>query len=186
MFAHIPRCTETAASFRPPLGNLPKASKLCWFSNQATPRHLTGSQLKATFHHTLALCSPQPPFVCLFVCSFVPQVVSSQFTKSVIRSRAALTYAEAQSRIDDERLTDDLSVRAAQGSGRECVFGLRPASQPACLLRRSAACPPANGPSPDSPQQVNLRTMNQLAKILRQKRADRGALSVRRAWAGRQ
>ena len=37
-------------------------------------------------------------------------MVSSQFTKSVIRSRAALTYAEAQSRIDDERLTDELSV----------------------------------------------------------------------------
>ncbi|GMH41507.1 hypothetical protein BSKO_09417 [Bryopsis sp. KO-2023] len=31
------------------------------------------------------------------------------FTKSLIRSRAALTYAEAQSRIDDERLTDELS-----------------------------------------------------------------------------
>lgn len=35
-------------------------------------------------------------------------------------------------------------------------------------------------PAPPNPQ-VNLRTMNQLAKILRQKRADRGALSVRRA-----
>lgn len=62
------------------------------------------------------------------------EVVSSQFTKSVIRSRAALTYAEAQSRIDDERLTDELSA--------------------------------------------NLRTMNQLAKILRKKRADRGALQL--------
>ncbi|KAL4433106.1 hypothetical protein ABPG77_006533 [Micractinium sp. CCAP 211/92] len=62
------------------------------------------------------------------------EVVSSQFTKSVIRSRAALTYAEAQSRIDDERLTDELST--------------------------------------------NLRTMNQLAKILRKKRADRGALQL--------
>ncbi|EFN55177.1 hypothetical protein CHLNCDRAFT_35599 [Chlorella variabilis] len=62
------------------------------------------------------------------------EVVSSQFTKSVIRSRAALTYAEAQSRIDDARLTDELSI--------------------------------------------NLRTLNQLAKILRQKRADRGALQL--------
>ncbi|KAL4428262.1 hypothetical protein ABPG75_002351 [Micractinium tetrahymenae] len=62
------------------------------------------------------------------------EVVSSQFTKSVIRSRAALTYAEAQSRIDDARLTDELST--------------------------------------------NLRTMNQLARILRRKRADRGALQL--------
>lgn len=115
------------------------------------------------------------------MCLFAPQVVSSQFTKSVIRSRAALTYAEAQSRIDDERLTDDLSVRAASFSAWGFVLGLLPAIHPNCL-----GCPPpahpADGPSPDSPKpQVNLRTMNQLAKILRQKRADRGALSVRRA-----
>lgn len=61
-------------------------------------------------------------------------VVSARFTKSVIRSRAALTYAEAQSRIDDDRLTDELSV--------------------------------------------SLRTLNRLAKVLRQQRADRGALSL--------
>jgi exosome complex exonuclease DIS3/RRP44 len=34
---------------------------------------------------------------------------SSTFTKSIIRSRAALTYAEAQTRIDDARLTDELT-----------------------------------------------------------------------------
>jgi exosome complex exonuclease DIS3/RRP44 len=44
-------------------------------------------------------------------------VVSSTFTKSVIRSRAALTYAEAQSRIDDPRLTDELSVRGGRSRG---------------------------------------------------------------------
>ena len=33
-----------------------------------------------------------------------------RFTKSVIKSQAALTYAEAQSRIDDERLHDTLST----------------------------------------------------------------------------
>ncbi|CAL5222204.1 g4534 [Coccomyxa viridis] len=38
------------------------------------------------------------------------RIVSVRFTKSVIKSRAALTYAEAQSRIDDERLQDELSV----------------------------------------------------------------------------
>jgi exoribonuclease R len=35
---------------------------------------------------------------------------SSRFTKSVIRSRAALTYAEAQSRMDDERLSDEITL----------------------------------------------------------------------------
>ena len=62
------------------------------------------------------------------------EIVGTQFTKSVIRSRAALTYAEAQSRIDDRRLTDEISE--------------------------------------------NLRTMNRLAKILRQRRMGRGALSL--------
>lgn len=38
------------------------------------------------------------------------EILHTRFTKSVIRSRAALTYAEAQSRIDDERLTDELTV----------------------------------------------------------------------------
>ena len=52
----------------------------------------------------------------------VAQVVSSQFTKSVIRSRAALTYAEAQSRIDDARLTDELSV-SSQPSGAARLHG---------------------------------------------------------------
>lgn len=50
--------------------------------------------------------------------------MSSQFTKSVIRSRAALTYAEAQSRIDDARLTDELSVRRL-GWGRLGWWWLR-------------------------------------------------------------
>ncbi|KAK9823835.1 hypothetical protein WJX72_005833 [[Myrmecia] bisecta] len=61
-------------------------------------------------------------------------VVSVRFTKSVIKSRAALTYAEAQSRIDDERLHDEISN--------------------------------------------SLRTMNRVARILRKRRADAGALSL--------
>ncbi|KAI3428619.1 hypothetical protein D9Q98_007442 [Chlorella vulgaris] len=62
------------------------------------------------------------------------EILSSRFTKSVIRSRAALTYAEAQSRIDDPRLTDDIST--------------------------------------------NLRSLNALARVLRRKRTQRGALSL--------
>jgi len=61
-------------------------------------------------------------------------VAYCRFTKSVIKSRAALTYAEAQTRIDDERLTDDVSA--------------------------------------------GLRELNRIAKILRQRRAERGALSL--------
>ena len=52
----------------------------------------------------------------------------------MIKSRAALTYAEAQTRIDDQRLTDDVSA--------------------------------------------GLRELNRIAKILRQRRAERGALSL--------
>jgi len=62
------------------------------------------------------------------------QVFSTSFTKSVIRSRAALTYEEAQARIDDARLTDEITE--------------------------------------------NLRVMNSLAKILRRRRTERGALSL--------
>jgi exosome complex exonuclease DIS3/RRP44 len=37
-------------------------------------------------------------------------ILNTTFTKSVIRSRASLTYAEAQSRIDDTSMTDELTV----------------------------------------------------------------------------
>ena len=37
------------------------------------------------------------------------KIVSNKFTKSVIRSRAALTYSEAQMRIDDTRLVDPVT-----------------------------------------------------------------------------
>lgn len=37
------------------------------------------------------------------------EVLSATFTKSVIKSRAALTYAEAQTRIDDERMQDEIT-----------------------------------------------------------------------------
>lgn len=38
------------------------------------------------------------------------RVGRARFTKSIIRSRAAMTYAEAQSRIDDARMQDDITV----------------------------------------------------------------------------
>lgn len=60
--------------------------------------------------------------------------MSITYTKSTIRSRAALTYAEAQARIDDERLVDDITL--------------------------------------------SLRRLNTLAKVLRRRRAERGALQL--------
>lgn len=42
------------------------------------------------------------------------EVVTTQFFKSVIRSRAALTYAEAQMRIDDKKLTDAITKSLRQ------------------------------------------------------------------------
>ncbi|KAK9825185.1 hypothetical protein WJX81_004330 [Elliptochloris bilobata] len=60
--------------------------------------------------------------------------VAVRFTKSVIRSRAALTYAEAQSRLDDPRLHDEVST--------------------------------------------SLRAIAGVARILRQRRADAGALQL--------
>ncbi|XP_053203061.1 LOW QUALITY PROTEIN: exosome complex exonuclease RRP44-like [Panonychus citri] len=60
------------------------------------------------------------------------QVVDTQFCKSIIKSRAALTYAEAQLRIDSKNMTDEVTK--------------------------------------------GLRRLNNLAKKLKQKRLDNGAL----------
>lgn len=111
------------------------------------------------------------------------QVVSSSFTKSIIRSRAALTYAEAQSRIDDARLTDELSVSCAawcgaaswpceRWQGRVLVQGMVQGWCRSQWVDRRAIFFAA--PS----LQTNLRTMNRLARILRAKRAERGALQL--------
>ena len=116
----------------------------------------------------------------------LPQVVSSSFTKSVIRSRAAMTYAEAQSRIDDQRLTDELSVseHTTWGVNAGACSASRCCHRPrrAVLAQTPLPCPPLPGwllpPTPASLPQVNLRTLNSLAKLLRRKRADRGALSL--------
>lgn len=37
------------------------------------------------------------------------QILSTTFTKSIIKSRAALTYGEAQARIEDERMQDEIT-----------------------------------------------------------------------------
>ncbi|KAJ4714031.1 ribonuclease II family protein [Melia azedarach] len=62
------------------------------------------------------------------------EIVSTRYTKSIIKSCAALSYVEAQARMDDSRLMDPLTT--------------------------------------------DLRNMNTLAKIMRQRRIDRGALTL--------
>jgi len=62
------------------------------------------------------------------------EIISSSYTKSVIKSCAALSYVEAQARMDDSRLMD--------------------------------------------PVTADLRNMNALAKVMRQRRIDRGALTL--------
>lgn len=62
------------------------------------------------------------------------EIISTRYTKSVIRSCAALSYVEAQARMDDSRLMDPLTT--------------------------------------------DLRNMNSLAKKMRQRRIERGALTL--------
>ncbi|KAL8034826.1 hypothetical protein ABFX02_12G056000 [Erythranthe guttata] len=62
------------------------------------------------------------------------EIISTRYTKAIIKSCAALSYVEAQARMDDSRLMDPLTT--------------------------------------------DLRNMNVLAKIMRQKRIERGALTL--------
>ncbi|KAL5754250.1 hypothetical protein ACOSP7_022470 [Xanthoceras sorbifolium] len=62
------------------------------------------------------------------------EIISTRFSKSVIKSCAALSYVEAQARMDDSRLVDPLTT--------------------------------------------DLRNMNSLAKVMRQRRIERGALTL--------
>ncbi|KAG7968820.1 hypothetical protein I3843_07G001100 [Carya illinoinensis] len=62
------------------------------------------------------------------------EIISTRYTKSVIKSSAAMSYIEAQARMDDSRLMDPLTTE--------------------------------------------LRSMNTLAKIMRLKRIERGALTL--------
>jgi hypothetical protein len=45
------------------------------------------------------------------------EILSTRFTKGVIRSRAALTYAEAQARIDDPSQTDEVTTGETRDPG---------------------------------------------------------------------
>ncbi|GAB6030282.1 hypothetical protein CHUAL_005957 [Chamberlinius hualienensis] len=71
-------------------------------------------------------------FTCLWTVTKDAEILDVQFTKSIIRSQASLTYSEAQMIIDDPSRTDELAE--------------------------------------------SLRNLNKLAKILKQKRVDNGAL----------
>lgn len=48
-------------------------------------------------------------FSCVWELSPKAEIITVRYTKSVIRSKASFTYAEAQLRIDDSKLNDDLT-----------------------------------------------------------------------------
>uniref|UniRef100_A0A8V0X405 DIS3 homolog, exosome endoribonuclease and 3'-5' exoribonuclease n=1 Tax=Gallus gallus TaxID=9031 RepID=A0A8V0X405_CHICK len=73
-------------------------------------------------------------FSCIWEMNQKAEILKTRFTKSIINSKASLTYAEAQMRIDSAAMNDDITV--------------------------------------------SLRGLNKLAKILKKKRIDNGALTL--------
>jgi exosome complex exonuclease DIS3/RRP44 len=73
-------------------------------------------------------------FSCIWEITPDAKILSANFTKSVIRSKASLTYDEAQARLDDPKATDAVSL--------------------------------------------GIKTLNMLAKKLRKKRMEAGALTL--------
>ncbi|KAG7467108.1 hypothetical protein MATL_G00149770 [Megalops atlanticus] len=73
-------------------------------------------------------------FSCIWEMNHNAEILNTRFTKSVINSKASLTYAEAQMRIDDTSMNDDITK--------------------------------------------SLRGLNKLAKILKKKRIEKGALTL--------
>ncbi|XP_062866616.1 exosome complex exonuclease RRP44 [Trichomycterus rosablanca] len=73
-------------------------------------------------------------FSCIWEMNHNAEIINTRFTKSIINSKASLTYAEAQMRIDDANMNDDITK--------------------------------------------SLRGLNKLAKILKQRRIDKGALTL--------
>ncbi|KAF2975172.1 hypothetical protein EK904_003180 [Melospiza melodia maxima] len=73
-------------------------------------------------------------FSCIWEMNHKAEILKTRFTKSVINSKASLTYAEAQMRIDSATMNDDITT--------------------------------------------SLRGLNKLAKILKKKRIDKGALTL--------
>ncbi|XP_019380266.1 PREDICTED: exosome complex exonuclease RRP44 [Gavialis gangeticus] len=73
-------------------------------------------------------------FSCIWEMNHRAEILKTRFTKSAINSKASLTYAEAQMRIDSTSMNDDITV--------------------------------------------SLRGLNKLAKILKKRRIDNGALTL--------
>ncbi|NXD25488.1 RRP44 exonuclease, partial [Spelaeornis formosus] len=73
-------------------------------------------------------------FSCIWEMNNKAEILKTRFTKSIINSKASLTYAEAQMRIDSATMNDDITI--------------------------------------------SLRGLNKLAKILKKKRIDNGALTL--------
>ncbi|MBN3319472.1 RRP44 exonuclease, partial [Atractosteus spatula] len=73
-------------------------------------------------------------FSCIWEVNHNAEIIKTRFTKSVINSKASLTYAEAQMRIDDASMNDEITK--------------------------------------------SLRGLNRLAKILKKKRIENGALTL--------
>ncbi|KAF4075255.1 hypothetical protein AMELA_G00232410 [Ameiurus melas] len=73
-------------------------------------------------------------FSCIWEMNHNAEIINTRFTKSVINSKASLTYAEAQMRIDDSSMNDDVTK--------------------------------------------SLRGLNTLAKILKGRRIEKGALTL--------
>ncbi|XP_033863792.3 exosome complex exonuclease RRP44 [Acipenser ruthenus] len=73
-------------------------------------------------------------FSCIWEMNHDAEIINTKFTKSVINSKASLTYAEAQMRIDDTSMNDEITR--------------------------------------------SLRGLNRLAKILKKKRIEMGALTL--------
>jgi exoribonuclease R len=68
------------------------------------------------------------------------EILAVRFTKAVIRSRAALTYAEAQARIDDAAQTDEISNGGWRGRAVHRAAARMQRWEPPCraALRASA------------------------------------------------
>lgn len=73
-------------------------------------------------------------FSCIWEMNHNAEILNTRFTKSMINSKASLTYAEAQMRIDDATMSDDITM--------------------------------------------SLRGLNKLAKILKRRRIENGALTL--------
>ncbi|KAI2668439.1 Exosome complex exonuclease RRP44 [Labeo rohita] len=73
-------------------------------------------------------------FSCIWEMNHNAEIIKTRFTKSIINSKASLTYAEAQMRIDDTNMNDDITK--------------------------------------------SLRGLNRLAKILKGRRIEKGALTL--------